>query len=212
MNIKKWMIGTAIAFCFCAAAIFFVAIFNSSQGSSSKANSFAAKSVGGSGSDNIETATTTTPVTQQRKITGSGAILKTNAETGAKPVSRIGGHPVVYPGKFAKAEVRTGNQVFELTPNQLGNFQQIQMGPKQKVSVQVAFPEGQPGDPVAIEVKDGGQLDGKQMAEVVALDNQDDIQFQFQTTDQSGIYRIALRSGADVKVVNFWVGPQTASR
>jgi hypothetical protein len=143
-----------------------------------------------------------------RSSNSQGAETAATSMDGSRPISMVGGHPVTYPGAFAQAKIRIGNQSLQLNPNQLGNFQRIDVAARAKIQVQVAYPNGQVGDPVAIEVKDGGHLNDGQMAEVTALDSQDTVQFQFQTTDQLGIYRIALRSGSDVKVVNFWVGQQ----
>ena len=123
-----------------------------------------------------------------------------------RPVSLIGGQAVDYPGSFAAASVQVGQANYKLTPNQLGNFQQVVVGPKQKVQVQVSYPDGSAGDKVAVTVEDGGHLNEKQMSEVASLDADHNVNFQFQTTDQAGIYRVALRGGADVKVLNFWVG------
>jgi hypothetical protein len=123
-------------------------------------------------------------------------------------VSTVAGHPVAYPGEFAKASVQVDGKSYQLTPNQLGNFQRINIPAKGVVQVSVAYPQNQAGDAVAVEVVDGGQLNKGQMSEVAELDEQKNVQFQFQATDQSGIYRIALRSGADVKVLNFWVGQE----
>jgi hypothetical protein len=136
-------------------------------------------------------------------------------QAGSRPhtaTSMVGGHAVEYPNQFADASVHAGNQNYLLTPNQLGNFERVNIAPKQKVAVDVSYPEGQAGDPVSVEVEDGGHLNQNQMAEVTALDGQDSIHFQFQPTDQAGIYRIVLRSGADVKVVNFWVGQEPQIR
>lgn len=131
-----------------------------------------------------------------------------SATTAIRPVSMVGNQRVFYPGQFAKAEVTAGGKSYALTPNQLGNFQRINVGPKEKVQVQVAYPQGAEGDPVAVVVEDGGHLNENQMSEVAALDKQQNVRFQFQTTGQSGIYRIVLNNGADVKVLNFWVGQE----
>ena len=139
----------------------------------------------------------------------SGTAVAADSVTGStqtRPVSLIGGQAVEYPGSFASASVQVGGSNYKLTPNQLGNFQQVNVGPKQKVHVQVSYPQGSEGDHVAVTVEDGGHLNEKEMSEVASLDTDHNVNFQFQTTDQAGIYRVALRSGADVKVLNFWVG------
>jgi cytoskeletal protein RodZ len=127
-------------------------------------------------------------------------------------VSTVAGHKVEYPGQFVQAVIQANGKSYELTPNQMGNFERVYVAPKDKVQVQVSYPQGQAGDAVAVEVEDGGNLNKDQMSEVAKLDEQKTIQFQFQTTGQEGIYRIALRNGPDVKIVNVWAGQEPQVR
>ena len=128
-----------------------------------------------------------------------------------RPVSIVGGQQAAYPGLYTDARVMVGGKSYDLSPNQLGDFQRVYIDPKAKVSVQVNYPEGQKGDPIALEVEDGGQLSNKTMGSVIKLDDQNTAQFQFLAGDQEGIYRIVLRNGADVKTVNLWVGQEAAA-
>jgi len=130
----------------------------------------------------------------------------------AQPVSLIAGHPVEYPGQFAVASVRVDGKNYQLTPNQSGNFPKVFIQPKGLVHVEVAYPQGQAGDAVVLESEDGGGLDGKKTATVTALNNQQSVKFDFQATEQPGIYRVALRNGPDVKVLSFWAGPLPTMR
>lgn len=141
-----------------------------------------------------------------------GALAGSHGAQPAQPVSTVAGHAVEYPGRFAKATVQVDGKSYQLTPNQIGNFPRVLVQPKDTIHVQVAYPQGQPGDAVVVETEDGGNLDGKKMANITALDGQQKVQFNFQTTSQPGIYHVALRNGPDVKVLNFWAGPEPEVR
>jgi hypothetical protein len=130
----------------------------------------------------------------------------------AQPVSLVSGHPVAYSGAFVAAAVRVDGKDYHLTPNQVGNFPRIDVKTKDTIHVQVAYPQGQPGDAVVVESEDGGSLDGKKTANITTLDSQQAVEFNFHTTEQPGIYHVALRNGADVKVLNFWAGPEPVVR
>jgi uncharacterized protein YfaP (DUF2135 family) len=134
------------------------------------------------------------------------------ATTSRPHVSIVGGQKVAYPGLFSEARITVGGKTYDSTPNQFGQFQRVYIEAKAKVSIQVAYPDGSAGDPVAVEVEDGGELGNKTMGSVVKLDDQKTAQFQFLAGDQEGIYRVVLRNGADVKTVNLWVGQETASK
>lgn len=139
----------------------------------------------------------------------SGAV--SFATTSTPHVSMVSGHPVAYSGLYSDSRITVGDKTFSSTPNQMGQFQRVYIDPNAKVAVQVAYPDGSPGDPVAVEVEDGGQLSNKKMGAVIKLDDQKTANFQFLAGDQEGIYRLVLRNGADVKTVNLWVGQDTAS-
>jgi hypothetical protein len=112
----------------------------------------------------------------------------------------------------AQAEISLKSGTIKVSCNQVGNFQRIVVGPEEQIPVKVNFPDAQPGDAVAVEVKDGGHMNVSDMAKVLKLDTEKTLQFKFQPTAQAGIYRIALRKGAKVRVLNFWVGPETEFR
>ena len=98
-------------------------------------------------------------------------------------VSQIGSHSVEYPGQFAKASVRVDGKTYQLTPNQLGTFPQVMVGAKDRIQVQVSYPNGQAGDPVVVEAEDGGTVNGK-TGQLTSLDGQKSAQFNFTTTEQ----------------------------
>jgi hypothetical protein len=116
--------------------------------------------------------------------------------------------------------VQVGGRAYELTPNQVGNFQRIYVQPSETIPVEVAYEEGKAGERVAVSAEDGGGVwqgvSGKGEGArgkgaggfVAALDGQQKVAFEFQATEHRGIHRVVLRKGNDVKVLDFWVGQE----
>ena len=118
-------------------------------------------------------------------------------------------HPgITAPGQEAVAQVKLGGTTYELHPNQIGGFDRLNIEPKAKIPIRVTYANGNPGDPISIEVEDGGQLDNKKIAKVQSLDAAKQLAFTFSASEQSGIFRVVLRNGSDVKEISFWAGQQ----
>ncbi|HEY5895676.1 MAG TPA: hypothetical protein VIT91_20850 [Chthoniobacterales bacterium] len=111
-------------------------------------------------------------------------------------------------GDRAIAAVSYAGRKYSLQPTQYGFFDRVLIEPSAKVPVQVTYPDGEPGEKVIVEVEDGGQLDNDSILAVQALDDEKRLAFVFQATDQTGIFRVTLRKGGDVKTLNFWAGPE----
>jgi hypothetical protein len=93
--------------------------------------------------------------------------------------------------------------------NQVGHFDQVSnIVPQQKVPVTISYPNARAGDRIVIMVLDGGFLEANEKARIVQLDRQKKIAFTFQAATDPGLYRIALRKGNDVKIVQLWVGEE----
>jgi hypothetical protein len=121
------------------------------------------------------------------------------------------------PGQRVTARVQVGGRAYDLTPNQVGNFQRIYVQPGETIPVQVAYEEGKAGEPVAVSAEDGGGVwqgvSGKGQGAggtgtAATLDERLRIAFNFKATEHRGIHRVVLRKGADVKVLDFWVGAE----
>jgi hypothetical protein len=115
------------------------------------------------------------------------------------------------------ARVQVGGRAYELTPNQVGNFQRIYVQPSETIPVEVAYEQGKAGERVAVSAEDGGGVwqgvSGKGQGAggtgtVATLDERLRIAFNFRATEHRGIHRVVLRKGADVKVLDFWVGQE----
>jgi hypothetical protein len=158
------------------------------------------------------TATSTTsiptPINSQA-VTPVHWVFPPPAQPTTKVVEMTPGVPVSDPSQV-QAQVKVGNTVYRLVPNDNGYFGQIDIPAKQKMNVQVYEPNGQAGDNYIVQVEDGGSLLGQrfQGAQAAPLNDAQELNFQYQVSNQPGIYRVVLRSGGDVSVLNFWVGPE----
>lgn len=102
---------------------------------------------------------------------------------------------------------RALNRIYQLKPNQLGFFDQVSnIQPLQVVPVEVSYPQGKVGEKVILAAEDGGRFDNGKMFSSAELDAQKKISFNFQVSDQSGIFHVSLRKGNDIKVIQLWVG------
>jgi hypothetical protein len=71
--------------------------------------------------------------------------------------------------------------------------------------VKAYLPGSQPGDTYILQAEDGGFFPGQKLkgARAVNVDQAGQLGFDFQVSDQNGIYRVVLRSGGSVNVFNF---------
>lgn len=148
--------------------------------------------------------------TLSKNVPAANPVTSATASLARTDTSAVSTQQSVNPERPGEAAVEVKGTVYHLMPNQLGNFQRINIEPNAKITARVSFARGEEGDPVTAEVEDGGVLGGKQMGQVLKLDAQKTAEVQFQAKNQDGIYRVLLRQGADVKVLNFLVGkPET---
>lgn len=104
--------------------------------------------------------------------------------------------------------IRAGGEEHRPSSNELGYFERVYLQPREKASVSLTWPEAQPGDKVVMEVEDGGELDNGKALQQQALDGSGSLQFAFQASQYDGIHRVVLRRGRQMKVLDFWVGPE----
>jgi hypothetical protein len=154
-------------------------------------------------------------VSGKRQRTAAGL----TASAAHQPEPRYARPPAV-PGQHAVAKVQARGREYQLTPNQVGNFQRMYVEPNQQMPVQVGFPEGQAGDSVAVVAEDGGKLreaaSGKGQGNgdggiglAARLDERKEVAFTFQATKPGGLHRVTLRHGTETKTLEFWVGNET---
>jgi len=211
MKSKKTIWLGVAALGLCAAVIAVVWNFNSTKTEAVADHSQVTNASSGSTADS--SSETSSPIQANSGTPSpSNSTGVSSAAPVNRPVSVIEGKNVEYPGQFVGAKAEVDGKSYQLTPNQVGNFPRVLIKPGDAVHVEVAYPEGHSGDAVVVETEDGGTLDGKKMANVTTLDDQKNVQFNFQSTTQPGIYHVSLRSGADVKVLNFWAGPEPVVR
>lgn len=108
----------------------------------------------------------------------------------------------------AAATLTIGDKKVTLEPNQVGGFprQSVQQG--QKVTVQIRYPNGSPGDLVVAAVLDGGQFDDRQRVLPLHLDEARRVTFDYTVSQELGIFRVSVRKSGDVKMVELWAGAE----
>lgn len=141
----------------------------------------------------------------------SAGSANTGSAAPAAAVDRVEGYTArpAQSGERAAAVVEAEGKKIELSPNQIGNFQRVQVSPKAAVPVRVVYPDAQEGQAVVAEAQDGGTIkDSGSILWPSKLNNEKAFAFTFAASENPGMHRIVLRKGADVKQLDFWVGPQ----
>jgi hypothetical protein len=111
-------------------------------------------------------------------------------------------------GERTLAKISSQGVERTMTPNEIGHFPRVYIKPSQEVPVELTFPEGRKDDPVAVQLEDGGGLDGRLAAKVYKLDDLGKVAFKFRASAEEGVYRVVVRKDADVRVLDFWVGTE----
>ena len=109
-------------------------------------------------------------------------------------------------GERAYARVTRSRQALTLNPNQVGNFPTIDVVPQKSIKVEVIYPAGQPNEKVTLTALEGGALGNNLGTQDITLDSLQTGTFYFSTGAGRGLYRVAVRKGTDVKILEFWVG------
>ncbi|HYE56235.1 MAG TPA: hypothetical protein VD996_15405 [Chitinophagaceae bacterium] len=113
-------------------------------------------------------------------------------------------------GGKAKGPSRvTQDKVYNVGFNRRGHFRQVpNIKPSAKVFIELGYPAAKAGEKVVVSVLDGGMLDNGKRVKVLVVSTQRKCPFGFQVSDDLGSYRLLVRKGNDVKVVQLWVGPE----
>lgn len=116
-----------------------------------------------------------------------------------------------------EASFGIGSENYHLQPDRFGAFPRVSAAAKQTIPVTVQYSQGDVGETVVVQTVDGGELmdsnqsvhqaDGKQIVQQVQLDSQLSAQFNFQTGNQGGNYRVAVSYRGQIQTLQFWVGP-----
>ncbi len=97
----------------------------------------------------------------------------------------------------------------ELLPNSIGVFiPRPTVDPGAAVAIEVAYPQGTPGEVVVASVQDGGDLADRKAVQTLTLSNERKISFNFFTGANEGIYHISVQKGVDRKMIEVWAGPE----
>ncbi len=108
-------------------------------------------------------------------------------------------------GVLVSARVVAGGKENQMFANQVGAYRRINVRPKEKASVDLAYPGGREGDVIIVSAMDGGRVNGKSGGDKLTLDKAGRVSFNFEVNEERGIYRLLVRRQQDSKVLEFWV-------
>ncbi len=122
------------------------------------------------------------------------------ALTDALPVgvAQVAGNPLV------ASVLVDSKRTPDLSPNQVGEFPRVYIKPGQKVSVRLRFPAAEAGARASVSVEDGGFVADKKAAIPLTLDAERVGEFEFTAGMEPGQYRVAVRQGADTRILVLW--------
>jgi hypothetical protein len=109
-------------------------------------------------------------------------------------------------GDITRARVTAKGRAFDLAPNQIGQFDRVYVEPGAKVPVELSYPKGQPGDKIGLAMLDGGCFQDGKPARMEQLDAARKVAFQVEVNQEHGVYRVGVRHGRDLKILDLWVG------
>ena len=111
------------------------------------------------------------------------------------------------PHEEVRAGVQVGNRRIKLEPIHAGTFETVFLEERDTAKVAVTYPQGQAGDAVHVEILDGGSFaDAKGSGQLKRLDGNGSLSFAYVPTGERGMARVSLRKGAQINIVDFWVG------
>jgi hypothetical protein len=106
------------------------------------------------------------------------------------------------PGASSDEITFEDNEVIE-DKSSNGKFPPVTLNPLETTDIKLQFSTALAGVPVIVQVLDGGELSGIDESATLAADGT--ASFQFQVSDQPGLYRILVLAGGAVSMVQFEV-------
>ena len=98
-----------------------------------------------------------------------------------------------------------------VTPgNQFGQMALVHVAPGARISATLKWPKAVVGSTVALEVVDGGRLEGGQLSALTRVDERGEVSFRFTANRQLGKCQVVARSGMDETGLFFWVAEASA--
>ncbi len=98
-----------------------------------------------------------------------------------------------------------------VTPgNQFGQMALVHVAPGARISATLKWPKAVTGSAVALEVVDGGRLEGGRLSALARVDERGEISFRFTANRQPGKCQVVARSGMDETALCFWVAEESA--
>jgi hypothetical protein len=106
------------------------------------------------------------------------------------------------------ANLKIGDRHVVVRSNARGEFFRVLVGPSALIVVDLPFFGAAAGETLAIQAEDGGALvSGVEEGRVVIAEDSR-ARFEFRAAAYDGLNRVTLRRGGEIRVLEFWVGPE----
>ncbi len=109
-------------------------------------------------------------------------------------------------GERCYARIVRAKQALTVSPNQVGSFPEISVRPQTLVGVEVTYIAGLANEAVALTALEGGTFGNGKTTQDLTLDSFKKASFSFAAGSGRGLYRVSVRKGTDIKLLEFWVG------
>ncbi len=109
-------------------------------------------------------------------------------------------------GERCYARIVRSKQALTVSPNQVGSFPEILVRPQTLVGVEVFYIAGLANEAVTLIAMEGGTFGNGKTTQDLPLDSLKRASFRFAAGSGRGLYRVSVRKGTDVKLLEFWVG------
>jgi hypothetical protein len=97
----------------------------------------------------------------------------------------------------------------ELTSAQNGEFPQVTLPRGGEATVRIRWSGAKAGDRLVAAVEDGGTLGAGKLVLPLNAGADGTVSFDFKASDEPGIFRVAIRRGPELRVVQFWASAET---
>ena len=131
----------------------------------------------------------------------------------ARPLLRNGKPLPAAVGDLPVAKVAIGKRVVTPSFGRDRISERMHVHAEKDISVRLRLPDSVPGDPVVIQMLDGGTLrENADRIQQTVVDDRGELDFDLTLTDEGGIYRVFVKQTTGDTVLEFWGGDPLTRR
>jgi hypothetical protein len=95
-----------------------------------------------------------------------------------------------------------------VSANERDEYHRLIVPASTNLTAVVPFAEAEPGELIPVQADDGGLIQGLPVQGNATVDNNHKVTIAYQVPASDGMHRVTLRRGGEIKVLEFWVGPE----